>query len=109
MRHERFELKADTALAHGLTCRSLHVSVKCKIRVGSGEWRDASVRDLSVSGFSLLWPPGFGRQSKLRIRLGELETIEAVVRESDGAYARCELAKALSPYVIEHLLKHAVL
>ena len=81
------------------------LAITCRLRIGGGPWRVASVVDISRSGFRLAWLPHCAVGTTVWLRLPGLEALPGVIRWHDIAGVGCEFAQPRHPSVIEHLAR----
>jgi len=105
MRHERFQVPGSET-TFGRACERTAVSIRCEIKVGTEAWHFTCLRNLSVDGFQIDWPRNCPAYSKVRLRIPGLQVLAADIRWRDGQQAGCQFVQPLSPYVLDHIVRH---
>lgn len=105
MRHERFHVPGSES-TFGRAFERTAISIRCEIKVGTEAWYFAWLRNLSTNGFQIDWPRTCPAYSNVRIRIPGLQVLAAEVRWRDGEQAGCQFVQPLSPYVLEHIVRH---
>ena len=85
----------------------VEVGTTCRIRIGSGPWRLASVVDISRSGFRIAWLPQCSVGRQIWIRFPGLEAMPASVQWRDLGGVGCQFIRPLHSSVLDHLARAA--
>ena len=83
------------------------LSLDCDLRVGSLQWHQATLLDLTTDGFRVKLTHRPNPGEPVRIRMAGLSPLEAEVCWWRDFEAGCRFVQPLSPYVFEHILRLA--
>ena len=83
------------------------VALTCRLRIGSGPWRLATMVDLSRTGFRIAWLPNGAVGRPLWVRIPGLEARPATIRWRDLGGVGCQFERPLGAAVADHLSRQA--
>jgi len=83
------------------------VSLLCEVRQGTRPWVKVLLQNISQSGFSIEWRPGFTVGQQLYIRIPGLELITAHLRRKVEDMIGCEFDARLYEPVYDHIVRCA--
>lgn len=83
------------------------VSLVCEVRQGTRPWTKVRLHDISETGFSIEWRPGFTVGQQLYLRVPGLDLITAHLRRKVEDMIGCEFNTRLYGPVYDHIVRCA--
>ena len=107
MQHEPSFPEGRRESVHARQAERVHLQILADVKAGSGAWKRAQLTDISATGFRIAWFPNANAGQTVIVRIPGIEGLTAFIRRAGVEGIGCEFEHSLSPYVFEHIARHA--